>query len=400
MKAFKLTFKRVATKAFFLILAIIIGVVAVFNSDLVKSNTAPKQPQNQTKNNTEKKPSEKNNKEEVKTFADVEEENAKNPENNGVIGTGEDTSIKLSGGKVEDTIYKKEASPRLGSFNYKPQIIREVIREPILPAGTTLAVPVQKKPKFHIASVMLPMGGSEEKENEAPNVPVITQKNTSNEDEEDEINYITAPFGRMIRCKLVNTLQSYIMETPVIALVQEDFFWKGKKLLSAGDEVHGLAKVDRVREIMATEQSWTIVFSEGVRKGMSIQVFADALDHDYELDENGEFLTFGIADGAYGLRGRTIKSESDEELRLFASSFLSSVGEALKGRNQNAFTGVQTPDINLGNAGISGVQAVLDEYVEQIRSEIDKNGYYTQVPSGKSFYLYVREELKIPEPEL
>lgn len=57
-----------------------------------------------------------------------------------------------------------------------------------------------------------------------------------------------APYGRLIACKLVNTVESGDTDTPLIAFVTEDLWWinsKGEKklIIPAGTEVHGTVMV-------------------------------------------------------------------------------------------------------------------------------------------------------------
>jgi hypothetical protein len=51
----------------------------------------------------------------------------------------------------------------------------------------------------------------------------------------------SAPYGRMLHCHLVNSVTSSNLETPVIGLVDEDFWWGHKLLIPANSEVHGVA---------------------------------------------------------------------------------------------------------------------------------------------------------------
>ena len=54
-----------------------------------------------------------------------------------------------------------------------------------------------------------------------------------------------APFGRLLDCKLVNTLESNVDGTPLIAIVIKDLWWTNaqgerKLIIPAGTEVHGI----------------------------------------------------------------------------------------------------------------------------------------------------------------
>ena len=43
------------------------------------------------------------------------------------------------------------------------------------------------------------------------------------------------------------------------------------------------------------------------------------------------------------------------------------------------------------NAGLKGVQGVLDRYAQQIQQSIERDGFYVRVPAGKQFYLYITQ---------
>jgi hypothetical protein len=59
----------------------------------------------------------------------------------------------------------------------------------------------------------------------------------------------SAPYGRLIKCKLVITVDSSSVDTPIIGLVTEDVYNSyGDLIIPAGSEVHGTAQTDRVRE--------------------------------------------------------------------------------------------------------------------------------------------------------
>ena len=73
----------------------------------------------------------------------------------------------------------------------------------------------------------------------------------------------TAPFGRLLQCQLVNTLESLTPNTPIIGLVVEDLWFNKNLIIPAGSEVHGQAHVDRVRERIASNSSWKVVCRTG-----------------------------------------------------------------------------------------------------------------------------------------
>ena len=67
----------------------------------------------------------------------------------------------------------------------------------------------------------------------------------------DALSIAYAPYGRLIPCQTVITLESSKMETPVIGLVTDDVWHNGRLVIPAGAEVHGRAALDRSRERIA-----------------------------------------------------------------------------------------------------------------------------------------------------
>lgn len=80
---------------------------------------------------------------------------------------------------------------------------------------------------------------------------------------EDAISEKFVPFGRLIPCELIITVDSSSIQTPIVGLVTEDIFHHGVLVIPAGTEVHGRAQVDRVRERVASDGRWTLVWQSG-----------------------------------------------------------------------------------------------------------------------------------------
>src|SRR5207249_3193843 len=188
-----------------------------------------------------------------------------------------------------------------------------------------------------------------------------------------------APFGRLIPCELVITVDSSSIHTPIVGLVLEDVYHAGRLIIPAGTEVHGTAQKDRHRERIASGNNWTLVW----QTGEELQLSAVALDREFSSDQEG----WGITDGSAGLRGRIIKSDDMAEIKLFAATFLSGAADALTEKQQTVFGPISTPTLN--NAPFEGAQKVLSVYAQRILEAIQRDGFYVRVPSGKQFYLYV-----------
>ena len=192
-----------------------------------------------------------------------------------------------------------------------------------------------------------------------------------------------APYGRLIPCELVITVDSSSIQTPIVGLVTEDIFHHGQLIIPAGTEVHGSAQVDRARERIASNGRWTLVW----QGGQELNVSGLALDHEVEPDTG----TWGITDGSAGLRGKLLKTDNLAEVKLYIATLLSGAASALTENQVTAFGTFALP--SLQNAPLQGAQSVLDRYAQQILQTIERDGFYVRVPAGKQFYLYVTQTI-------
>ncbi|MFZ5495447.1 MAG: TrbI/VirB10 family protein [Verrucomicrobiota bacterium] len=208
-----------------------------------------------------------------------------------------------------------------------------------------------------------------------------------------ELSTTYAPYGRLIPCETVVTLESSRLDTPVIGLVTEDVWHGGRLIIPAGTEVHGRAALDRARERIAASGKWVVVWRDGSPlNGTELVLSGIALDR--EKDEaSGEF---GLRDGSAGLLGQLVKTDDWQEIKLFASTFLAGMATGLQELREQgtAFGGLtQVPVASGRNAALQGTADVLNAYARQIQETIARDGFYVRVPAGHQFYLYVTETI-------
>jgi hypothetical protein len=190
---------------------------------------------------------------------------------------------------------------------------------------------------------------------------------------------IYAPAGRLVRCQLVNTVDSANIDTPIIALVTDDLWHDGHIVIPAGTEVHGKASVDRVRERIVASGPWNIIW----QTGEELVVDGIALDR----EENSAGTKWGITDGTGGLKGQIIRSDSMAEIKGFVAAFLSA---AAAGLQQNRTTIFGSQIANTGrDAALAGASQVMNTYSQQVFETIRREGIFVRVPAGKQMYLYV-----------
>ena len=237
-------------------------------------------------------------------------------------------------------------------------------------------------------------GGANSDTAKAPPVLPISLYDSDEGDVKISENY--APYGRLIPCETVITIDSAKIETPIIGFVTEDVYHDGKLIVPAGAEVHGKAQVDASRERIASEDSWYVVWRTTDRlNGAELPLHGVALD----MERDYRYGTWALTDGSAGLRGDILKTDNWAEIKLFAATFLSAAASGLQ-QTENVsspLTGAtqQVPLSTPQNAALQGASAVLNQYAQQIADSIKRDGFYVRVPAGKQFYLYVMQTIDL-----
>ncbi|PTY02034.1 hypothetical protein DB347_25085 [Opitutaceae bacterium EW11] len=271
----------------------------------------------------------------------------------------------------------------------------ETMTRPTLPFMPALLVKSTRDPKPAMSAPEeeLPVErGFLRRQPPKPHVLPISLVSTA-ADPAPQLSKTYAPYGRLIPCETVITLESSKLDTPVIGLVTEDVWHNGELIIPAGAEVHGRASLDRSRERIAASGKWVVVWRDSSPlNGTELVLNGIALDREKD-DASGEF---GLRDGSAGLVGDLIKSDDYQEVKMFASTFLAGVASGLQQlQNQGTAFGdiVQVPKVSGRNAALQGTADVLNAYAHQIQEAIARDGFYVRVPAGHQFYLYVTETI-------
>lgn len=191
------------------------------------------------------------------------------------------------------------------------------------------------------------------------------------------------PFGTVLKCKLVNTIDSSNLETPVIAVLLEDVWQNGKKVIPANTQVHGTAKAGRMRDRVTAAGAWRFVWQDG----RELVFNGIALDREYDQNIDG----YGISDGSGGIRGRVMAADDLQELKLLASAALSGFARGTQDRSQSALGTTITGSVSNGLR--EGAGDVFDLYAKRTMKDVEDNGYFVRVAAGKEFYVYVLEAI-------
>ncbi len=206
-----------------------------------------------------------------------------------------------------------------------------------------------------------------------------------------------APYGRMLRAKLVTTVDSSNISSPIIGMVTHDLFWNQKLLIPANSEIHAIARPDRSRNRIDVSGRWVIILADGGVYPASSEIIVDGIALDMDVDT--EHDQFSITDGSAGLRGTVLTNEDGlNTIKLFTATFLSGVADGVTEREQT-FGGTQTVP-GLQSGGTQGIKAVMDRYAERILALIERDGAYVRVPAGKQFYLYIKQPLIMEKAKL
>jgi hypothetical protein len=223
-----------------------------------------------------------------------------------------------------------------------------------------------------------------------------------------------APFGRLVKCQLIDTVDSVTARSePIVALVTEDLDWNGSVIIPAGTEAFSYARPEPVIDAAGVGRlvdggEWTLVLpgSPGGANGRELILKARAIDRrELVLTDQGRVRAWGIDDGADGLIGYTLSTLDNREIKLFAAAAISGMAQgfgAIAERQQPAAglpgtLGATQAAPTLGNAAVGSLGAGAVDYMNQlaarIRDEIAKRGVYVRVPSGKEFYLFVEQTI-------
>ena len=211
-----------------------------------------------------------------------------------------------------------------------------------------------------------------------------------------------APYGRLIPCELVNTIDSANTETPIIGLVTEDVYHEGKLLIPAGTEVHGEARSTPIRDHIATGSSWILVWrSKDQNNGKELKLKGIALEDGRVAGFEGR--KWSLTDGSAGIKGYTIDNRKWTELKSIALKMLSGIGQ---GMYKNNIVGMAGGASMIASGGTwtdslgKGLEESADLYADMMLSEILKDGFFVRCPAGTTFYLYIEQTIDMRKAEI
>jgi hypothetical protein len=208
----------------------------------------------------------------------------------------------------------------------------------------------------------------------------------------------TAPFGRFIKARTVNTLVSSEAQTPIVALTEEDVYWNGQLIVPIDSEIHGTTQPSVIRDRIAANSRFVLVLhGEGYYpNGSELVVKGSLLERD---DADADQGIWGLYDGAFGLKGEVHQFASDKQIQLFISTFLSTAAQGLQTTQTNGFGGTQV-EPTARNALLAGTSGVLNQYASQLLEYVKKNSEFVLVAGGHRCYLYVSQDVDGEDAQL
>jgi len=222
------------------------------------------------------------------------------------------------------------------------------------------------------------------------------QKNGGNAAEKEVfLSERYAPYGRLLNCKLVNTLESNVEGTPLIAMVIEDLWWvnaKGERklIIPAGTEVHGRMG-SCVRNRMMASGNFVLVWQlTSGEVGMELQLNGRVLE---KSNQAGNKNLATITDMAAGIPGRVMNNTNLNEMLQYTMAFVQGLSAGFQSNRtyDNGSTIIHENDGSTKNALASAFQQMSEVALENISDKINKESYYIRVAAGTEFYLYIEQ---------
>jgi hypothetical protein len=204
-----------------------------------------------------------------------------------------------------------------------------------------------------------------------------------------------AAYGRFLRCKLLITVDSNHIQTPIVGTLLEDVYSPEKTLLiPAGAEVHGMAQNDSAEDRIASQTQWVLVWRTSDAREVELPLTGIALDHAPSPNGTG----WGLTDGSAGLRGQEIRSDNLAEIKMllaqFGTGFAQSFAESgLQSVVTPSGTVLTSQNNGFQQAAAQGVQNAANLYAQQIADTVKREGIFIRVPAGTDFYVYVTQTI-------
>ena len=215
-----------------------------------------------------------------------------------------------------------------------------------------------------------------------------------------------APYGRLISCKMVNTIESGDTDTPLIAFVTEDLWWinsRGEKklIIPAGTEVQGTVNGAKpLRNRLTTGGNFVLVWqATSDMVGFELQVKGIALEKSNAPDTKSLAT---ISDMAAGIPGQVMSNENLAKFLMYTLAFGQGMAQGFQTSEVYSNSGgiISTQEGTTQNAFARGAETLAQIMLQDISEQISKESYYIRVAAGTEFYLFVRQVINLDEAKI
>lgn len=194
-----------------------------------------------------------------------------------------------------------------------------------------------------------------------------------------------APSHRLLHCRLVTTIETRNLASPIIALTTEDLYHHGKLIIPANTEIHGTVNGERDGDRVTASDSWRFVFGPGPDNGKELPFEALVLHRAVDSESKSQELSAGF-------QGRLLDRDPQELQKLFGYT---AIREGYDLATAAALEELDNGDNNVRINNTSASDAPVDRWLDRQFSRLGNDPYYLRVTGGTAFYLYTLAPLDV-----
>ena len=246
----------------------------------------------------------------------------------------------------------------------------------------------------------------ESSRNSVPTAKILIIDGESAGAQKEFVSERFAPYGRLIACKMVNTVESGDTDTPLIAVVIEDLWWinaKGEKklIIPAGTEVYGTVNGAKpMRNRLTTGNNFILVWQATSNMvGFELQLKGVALEKSTHPENR---MLAAITDMSAGIPGQVMSNENLSKFLVYTLAFGQGLAQGYQTNEVYTDSGVTitTQDGTTKNAMARGAETLAQVMLQDVSQMIAKESYYIRVASGTEFYIFVQQVINLDDAQI
>ena len=246
----------------------------------------------------------------------------------------------------------------------------------------------------------------ESSRNSVPTAKILIIDGESAGAQKEFVSERFAPYGRLIACKMVNTVESGDTDTPLIAVVIEDLWWinaKGEKklIIPAGTEVYGTVNGAKpMRNRLTTGNNFILVWQATSNMvGFELQLKGVALEKSTHPENR---MLAAITDMSAGIPGQVMSNENLSKFLVYTLAFGQGLAQGYQTNEVYIDSGVTitTQDGTTKNAMARGAETLAQVMLQDVSQMIAKESYYIRVASGTEFYIFVQQVINLDDAQI